>query len=121
MVLQTDLCLCTIFEVKYYPLVLVDRDGFHRFPPTLVTVGTVGIPDYLAGGFKCGLYLMLTQNRRGAFIGFSVPVVAVPNDIAICVPPVVPDLAAIEAPTVTADELCAKGIIIPEPRSIWLA
>ena len=121
MALQMNLCLRAIFEVKYHPLVLVDRDGLHRFPPTLVTVGTVGITDYLAGGFKCSLYLMLTQNRRGAFIGFSIPMIAVPYGIAICVPPVVPDLAAIEASAVSAYELCAKGIIIPEPHCIWLA
>ena len=41
MALQMNLCLCAIFEVKYHPLVLVDRDGLHRFPPTLVTVGAV--------------------------------------------------------------------------------
>ena len=121
MALQMNLCLCTIFEVKFHPLVLVDSDGLHRFPPTLVTVGTVGITDYFAGSFKCGLYLIVPQNRRGAFIGFAVPVVAVPDDIAIRVCPVVPDLTAIEAPAVTADELRAERIIIPESHCIWLA
>lgn len=112
--LKCDFYLFSAGKQEFEMAVLADRSKFHRLPPSRIAVGRVTVAVFFQCDLECGLYLVFPQERRLAFLGFFVLVVAVPDVVPLGIGAIVPNLVAVEAAAVSANELIAERAGIAE-------